>query len=674
MRSVCLLLMAILTMTHATAQKRILYVAPDGNDAWTGKLPAPNRARADGPVATLKRALELTLQGEPAPTEIRLRGGTYLLTEPILITPDHSERAQGDLTIAAERGERVILSGGQPIRAWQTGEWNGKPVWIADLPAVREGALYFRQLFVNGARATRARHPNTGYLPIESLPDSAPSWNQGHTRLVYRAGDLPALKNPTEGEVMAFCLWIENRLPLQSQDAEQRILNFAFRSTFALNAGDWFYLENLPEALDAPGEWYLSRAEGKLYYLPREGERPDTAQVYYAALPQLLRIVGKPEEGRFVEGVRLQGLTFRHTEWSLPAGSAGFVQAAYGVPAAIYLEGARRCVITECVVEQVGTYAIELTRGCHYNRIEQCDLQDLGAGGVKIGEPGIRPDPREHTYGNTVQDCIIRDGGKLFASAIGIWIGQSYSNRIVHNTIYDFYYTGISIGWTWGYTDSRAGGNRVEFNHVHHIGRRTNGDGPLLNDMGGIYTLGTQHGTVIRHNHWHDIAAHRYGGWGIYFDEGSSGILAENNLVYRTTHGGFHQHYGRENLVRNNIFAYARDHQIQASRSESHLRFTFERNIVLGKGAQWLAGGIDGNLRFDYNLYWREGGGELRFGEDSFPAWQAKGQDTHSRIADPLFQNPEAGDFRLKPNSPARELGFQPFDVSQAGARRKPKP
>ncbi|OYT68235.1 MAG: hypothetical protein CFK48_12270, partial [Armatimonadetes bacterium CP1_7O] len=93
---------------------------------------------------------------------------------------------------------------------------------------------------------------------------------------------------------------------------------------------------------------------------------------------------------------------------------------------------------------------------------------------------------------------------------------------------------------------------------------------------------------------------------------------------YRTTHGGFHLHYGRENTVRNNVFAYGRDYQLQASRPEPHRRLLFERNIVLGQGAQWLAGGIDENLRFDYNLYWREDGSEIRFGNDDFAAWQAR--------------------------------------------------
>jgi len=672
MRLLCLLILLGAFTMQAETGVRVLYVSPEGDDSWSGRYAAPNRSRTDGPLRTLHCALQRMLEGEPAPTEIRLRGGVYFLPEPVRITPEHSERAQRRFVITAVAGEQPILSGGRPITGWQPTEWNGKRVWVAEIPEVRNGQWYFRQLFVNGVRAARARYPARGYLKIEAPLGETPDWTRGHTRFQYHAGDLATFTDPDEGEALVFNRWVENRLPLQAIDPAQRVLTFRKRSTFALQAGDLYYLENLPEALDTPGEWYLSRREGKLYYLPRPDERLETLQAIAPALTSLVRIEGAPEQGRFVEGVYLRGLTFRHAEWSLPTEmeTGGFVQAAYGVHGTIRAEGARRCVLEACIVEQVGTYAIELGRGCQRNRIEGCVLRDLGAGGVKIGETTLRNDPREQTYANIVQDCIIQDGGKLFASAIGVWIGQSYSNRLLHNTISDFYYTGISIGWTWGYGESRAGGNRVEWNHVHHIGVRSDGDGPVLSDMGGIYTLGTQHGTVIRNNLWHDIAGYRYGGWGIYFDEGSTGILAENNLVYRTTHGGFHQHYGRENLVRNNIFAYARDHQIQLTRPEPHLRLTFERNIVIGKGAQWAAGGIDANLRFDYNLYWREDGDELRFGSDAFAAWQAKGQDTHSRIANPRFVNPSAGDFRLAPDSSAHALGFQPFDLKGVGARQ----
>lgn len=200
---------------------------------------------------------------------------------------------------------------------------------------------------------------------------------------------------------------------------------------------------------------------------------------------------------------------------------------------------------------------------------------------------------------------------------------------------------------------------------MHHIGVRSDGDGPILSDTGGIYTLGIQPGTLVRANVFHDIAGFRCGGWGIYFDEGTSQIVAENNIVYRTTHGGFHQHYGRENLVRNNIFAFGRDAQIQRTRPEPHLSFTFERNIVYWREGNLLAGNLsDFHFAFEHNLYWRVGDGEIRFGNLSWQEWREKGMDQHSLIADPLFVAPETGDFHLMPGSPASRVGFIPIEPS----------
>jgi hypothetical protein len=274
----------------------------------------------------------------------------------------------------------------------------------------------------------------------------------------------------------------------------------------------------------------------------------------------------------------------------------------------------------------------------------------------------IREKAEERTSGNTVVDCRIHDGGRIFHSAIGVWIGQSGMNRIIHNQIHDFYYSGISIGWTWGYGPALAQGNIVAMNHVHHIGVLSDGDGPILSDMGGIYTLGNQEGTLIRNNIFHDIAAFRYGGWGIYFDEGTTHIAAEGNLVYRTTHGGFHQHYGRENKFRNNILAFGRDFQVQRTRYENHASFAFEHNIVLWDEGRFLGGNAGGgNMVFDNNLYWYAGRDSLRFDTLSFAGWQSKGNDTHSHIADPGFQDPGSGDFRFLSGSAAAAMGFVPI-------------
>ncbi len=206
--------------------------------------------------------------------------------------------------------------------------------------------------------------------------------------------------------------------------------------------------------------------------------------------------------------------------------------------------------------------------------------------------------------------------------------------------------------------------NVIEFNHVHDLGQG------WLSDLGGIYTLGVQPGTVVRGNVFHDIAGHRYGGWGIYFDEGSTNITAENNLVYRTTHGGFHQHYGKDNVVRNNVFALGRDAQIQRTRPEPHRSFTFERNIVYWTEGKLLAGNwTTRNVIFDHNVYWRAGGGEVRFNGDTWQQWRDRGLDTHSLVADPLFVNAAKNDFRLQEKSPALKAGFVPLVLSAVGPR-----
>jgi hypothetical protein len=317
---------------------------------------------------------------------------------------------------------------------------------------------------------------------------------------------------------------------------------------------------------------------------------------------------------------------------------------------------------------------MELGRGCRDNRVTACTLTDLGAGGIKLGETAIRKSEADQASRNEVTDCRVTDGGHLFPSAVGVWIGQSADNKIHHNEIADFYYTALSVGWTWGYGPSLAKGNVIEHNDVHHIGKPSHDPhAPILSDMAGIYTLGIQPGTVIRHNRFHDIAAIKYGGWGIYFDEGSSEIVAENNLVYRTTHGGFHQHYGRDNVFRNNILAFGRDAQIQRSRSEPHRSFTFERNIVYWAAGEPVVGSWDNcNVAFDRNVYWRaDSNADFPMAKMSLEQWHQKGQDQHSLVADPGFANPAGDEFTLRPDSPALGAGFVPFELGGFGPRKR---
>jgi hypothetical protein len=186
--------------------------------------------------------------------------------------------------------------------------------------------------------------------------------------------------------------------------------------------------------------------------------------------------------------------------------------------------------------------------------------------------------------------------------------------------------------------------------------------------MGGIYTLGPSEGTVVSGNVFHDIYSYSYGGWGLYTDEGSTGILFENNLVYNTKDGSFHQHYGKENIIRNNILVDSRERQVVITRAEPHQSISFERNIIVWKTGPALSGAW-GNAKTvsGSNCWFNSAGAPIEFMGKSLADWQKAGHETGSIVADPLFVDVAAGDFRLKPGSPALALGFQPFDGSKAG-------
>ena len=666
-----------------------LYVAPDGSDAWSGKLARPAADRRDGPLATLSaardaiRALKKAGGGKlPSPVNVRIAPGRYALAQPFTLEPIDSGTRDCPIAYTADDPKNPpLLDGGRRIEGWKKitpaqGPLKGREVWAAPVPDAAAGKWAFDSLWVNKQPAVEARWPAKGYFAVTAVPDAPkdPSaWTKAQKRFQFAQGDLKDWPGLTGATVVVMDRWVESQMPLEKIDAKDRMIVCAKTGVFAFQVGDVYYLRGAPEFLTEPGQFALDGKAGVLYYLPRANEDVAGAAVVAPSLCQALVLAGQPEQGRFVEQVHFRGLTISHTHWTLGAGQSGFGQADIGVPGAVQARGARECSWEGCRIVHAGTYAIDLAAGCRDNRVERCEMSDLGAGGVKIGTCGIPDTDAMRTSGNRVEDCRIVGGGRVFHSAVGVWIGQSPGNTIAHNEITDLYYSGISVGWTWGYKPATCNGNLVEFNLVHHIGTPSGEDGPILSDMGGIYTLGEQQGTIIRNNVFHDIAGRVYGGWGIYFDEGTSHILAEKNVIYRTTHGGFHQHYGKENTVRNNVFAFGRDMQLQRSRKESHLSFTFERNIVYWNQGQ-LQGGHWNDFdkcAMDRNCYWAAPPAAApKFAGMDFKAWQAKGQDKSSVLADPLFADPSKADFRLPKESPALKLGFEPIDISGVGPRK----
>ncbi len=664
------------------------FVSPLGNDAWSGKRADPDAN--DGPFATLSRARDavralLKTRTESRPVRVVLRGATYWLDAPVEFGPEDSGTARAPVTYAAAPGERVVLSGGRRLKGGHWGEANHHKAWVVEIPEVKEGKWRFRELFVNGVRCQRTRLPRQREYRIEALPGYTGDFLRSPTKqFVYAAGDIDSSwRNLRDVEVVAVTRWLDNRLPIEKVDAQTRTVTFDRPSLFALHSDsqpESYWVENVFEALDTPDQWYLDCPRGELYYLPRPGEEMTSAEIVAPRLAEVLRTAG--QEGASVHDLRFDGLVFAHAEWQPPRDYSSSLQAAIEVPGALRFDYAERCAVTDCHIEHIGNYGIEIGVGCSDIEIARNRITDIGAGGIRIGhlfswetdgsgrltERGLARKSAmpagPHSRRIAVSDNEIAHLGRFTPEAVGVFVGDNADCRIVHNHIHDLFYSGISVGSVQDFGPAQASNNVVEFNLIHDIGQG------MLSDLGGIYACSTP-GSRIAYNVVHDVSRRDYGGWGIYTDEGCHDVLIEKNLVFGCQDGALFVHHSRGIAAENNIFAL--NHRMQVDRGGiGGFELTFRRNIVYFlEGSAIGSYGIDKSGRdvcaFDRNLYWNASGGPVRFGNKTRAEWQRTGQDRESLVEDPQFVDPSKGDFKLRQNSPAAEIGFEPWDSSAVG-------
>lgn len=520
-----------------------LYVSPKGNDSWSGTLPGPNRGRTDGPFATLERARdairELKRQGKlpQGGVTVWLRGGTYFRQKPFSLTAEDSGEVHSPIVYGAYRNEKVRIVGGKSVSGWKPvtdetvlrrlpPEARGKVMYINlraqgvtdygqlhrrgfGLPATIPAGL---ELFYEGKPMPLARYPNEGWLKIAATP----AGQQGGRFTC----DAPRLKRWVEAKdvwVHGYWTWdwADSYEKVVSIDPDKgEIVTAEPHGVYGYTPGKRFRVLNLLEELDAPGEWYLDRDTGMLYFYPPD-EGKGEAMVSLSEEPLMTL--------QDVSHVKIQGMTFE-------------VCRGTGVE----VRGGNQVTIAGCTFRNIGTVGVIIEGGSEH-KVVSCDFMDLGDGGVQVsGGDRNTLTPCKHE----VLNCLFTRFNRWSRTYRPAVLVGGVGVRVAHNLMYDAPHTAILLG---------GNDHLIEFNEIHHVCTETG-------DAGAFY-MGrdlTQRGTVIRHNYFHDLGKSLQAEtfvdvMAVYLDDCTCGTTIFGNLFVRAGRaamiGG-----GRDNTVENNIF------------------------------------------------------------------------------------------------------------------------
>ncbi|WP_167859058.1 right-handed parallel beta-helix repeat-containing protein [Paenibacillus cymbidii] len=513
------------------AQMTPLYASPDGTGTAC-TLSAPCSLTQVRSAERLAKA-----SGMPGNLIVYLRGGTYRLTDTFTLNASDSGTNGYNVIYRNYPNETPILSGSERVTGWTIHDATYN-IYKADV-----GTADFRQIYVDGSRAVRARTPNVTD-PDTAGPyyDVLASQTEGVKVAVSEVADWASWGQLNRVEVVKIDHWHQKRLRIDSvaitgSEASIRVMAPERTDTILNNANQphpYYYLENAYEFLDAEGEWYLDTTDSAhhmLYYKPRSGEDV-TAQtsVYVPKVETLLKIDGTAAAP--VTRVEIRGLTFEQSNWTRP-NDKGFMtqQAAIElhtdawsvVPGQMWVNNANNIRVFGNTFRQSGAHGLLLTGTLHHNTVDSNTVTDTAAGGIYVFS--------DFSTLDRITNNLVEKVGQVYTEAVGILATKPNHLTIDFNEVRDMPYTGISLGLNWYDTVTTASYNDISYNHIHHVAK-------LHDDGGGIYTLGKMDGTVFHHNYVHDIALSPYqGGYpyaGIYLDNGSVYKTVRDNVIADT--------------------------------------------------------------------------------------------------------------------------------------------
>lgn len=647
------------------------------------------------------------IEGDQSAWTVRVKKGVYNIKKPLVFTPADSGSKDFPVKWIGDNG--AVFSGGGKIENWRD---DGDGVWSAPIPVNEKGEkIFFESLYVNGRRADRSRFPGKGDLKFgkwaerKEISGAVTNYIEEFTVQGPQPDFLASLSREELDAVQcriavkwSYCVY-----PVESYTPSNGKISLCGKESIApwkkwdSSRHNYLFFENVAVGFTEPGQWFYDVKAGRVKYRPFKGETLESLEAIAptSRLVSLVEFKGDLDKGDFVHDITFENIAFTASRTDGEVVRNGAVkqyqlQAARQTGATIYAIGAHRVKFDGCRVFNTENYAFKFDDGCVSNTVTSCEIYDAGSGGIWLGnnQPNLLKsanenwrdlrDPWKYPFPtksivdtsvkavrfNVIDNNLITHCGRVNPEGCGIVLTHAADTKVTHNEISDIFYTGISVGWTWGYWGSYAQRNEISFNLIKNIGQGK------MADMGGVYTLGASFGTVVTNNVIMDVKSSSYGGWGMYNDEGSEGVLWENNLVVNTSADSYHLHFGRNNKVVNCVMINGGTSKLCVSRIEKHDQITFSNNIVY-----WPSGPLYVKSQHHRNAL-QEGVAKVKWNNNFF--WCANGITQLNGpmtgiVADPGFVDPNNGNWRLKSDSPVVKLGFKPWDYSLSGRRNADK-